>query len=135
MEHPLRLAQLAGEGPQALVPMRLADVAQELELHESTVSRAVREKYLQCSRGGYPLSYFFSRSATAQNPDSKVGGTAARALLRRLIDQEDKSRPLSDQRLGEAMAQLACPISRRTVAKYREELGIPSASGRRARGG
>lgn len=130
-----RQAAFFREGPQALVPMRLADVAQELELHESTVSRAVREKYLQCSRGGYPLSYFFSRSATAQNPDSKVGGTAARALLRRLIDQEDKSRPLSDQRLGEAMAQLACPISRRTVAKYREELGIPSASGRRARGG
>ena len=112
-----RQAAFFREGPQALV------------------RRAVREKYLQCSRGGYPLSYFFSRSATAQNPDSKVGGTAARALLRRLIDQEDKSRPLSDQRLGEAMAQLACPISRRTVAKYREELGIPSASGRRARGG
>jgi len=130
-----RQADFFRRGEQALRPLRMADVADAVGIHESTVSRAVREKYLQCSRGGYPLSYFFSRSATAQNPDSKVGGTAARALLRRLIDQEDKSRPLSDQRLGEAMAQLACPISRRTVAKYREELGIPSASGRRARGG
>ena len=117
------------EGAQALVPLRLSDVAQELELHESTVSRAVREKYLQCGRGTYPLHYFFSRSAASQG--GPVGGRAARALLRRLIDREDKARPLSDQKLCQAMAELGCPVSRRTVAKYREELGIPGAAGRR----
>ena len=117
------------EGAQALVPLRLSDVAQELELHESTVSRAVREKYLQCGRGTYPLHYFFSRSAASQG--GPVGGKAARALLRRLIDREDKVRPLSDQKLCQAMAELGCPVSRRTVAKYREELGIPGAAGRR----
>lgn len=119
------------EGPQKLRPMRLSDVANELELHESTISRAVREKYLQCSRGVYPMSYFFVRSATAQTGGDEVGAEAAKALLSRLVDREDKSRPLSDQKLSEAMAELGCPISRRTVAKYREALNIPSASGRK----
>ena len=119
------------EGPRKLRPMRLADVARELGLHESTISRAVREKYLQCSRGVYPMSYFFSRSATAQTDGAEVGAAAAKALLCRLVEREDKGRPLSDQKLCEAMAELGCPISRRTVAKYREELNIPSASGRK----
>ena len=121
------------EGPQGLIPMRLADVAQQLELHESTISRAIREKYLQCCRGVYPLNYFFSRTAASQEGTCQVGGTAARALLRRLIEREDRTRPLSDQKLADAMAQLGCPISRRTVAKYREELNIPGASGRKLR--
>lgn len=119
------------EGPRMLRPMRLADAARELGLHESTISRAVREKYLQCSRGVYPMSYFFSRSATAQGTGLEVGAAAAKALLGRLVEREDKSHPLSDQKLCEEMGQLGCPISRRTVAKYREELNIPSASGRR----
>lgn len=121
------------EGPQGLVPLRLADVAQALELHESTVSRAVREKYLQCSRGVYPLNYFFSRRAAVQGEGGTVGGRGARALLRRLVDQEDKEHPLSDQKLCLAMEELGCPVSRRTVAKYREELGIPGAAGRKRR--
>lgn len=119
------------EGPRMLRPMRLADVAQELGLHESTISRAVREKYLQCSRGVYPMSYFFSRSATTQTGGAEVGAAAAKALLGRLVEREDKEHPMSDQKLCEAMAELGCPISRRTVAKYREELNIPSASGRK----
>ena len=119
------------EGPRMLRPMRLADVAQELGLHESTISRAVREKYLQCSRGVYPMSYFFSRSVTTQTGGAEVGAAAAKALLGRLVEREDKEHPMSDQKLCEAMAELGCPISRRTVAKYREELNIPSASGRK----
>ena len=118
-------------GPQALVPLRMADVAQELGVHESTVSRSIREKYLQCARGVYPMSYFFSRSATADQSGAAVGGTAARALLKQLLDQEDKRRPLSDQKLSEEMERQGCPISRRTVAKYREEMNIPGASGRK----
>lgn len=119
------------QGPRALLPLRLADVAQELEIHESTVSRTVREKYLQCSRGVYPMSYFFSRRATADENTTALGGTAARTLLRQLVDQEDKKHPLSDQKLCERLAQENCPISRRTVAKYREEMNIPSASHRK----
>ena len=116
-------------GSEALAPLRMGDVARELGLHESTVSRAVREKYLQCPQGLYPLSWFFSRSAGA---GEGLSGTAARKLLLRLIDGEDKGKPLSDQQLSACMAQEGCPISRRTVAKYREELGIPSASGRKS---
>lgn len=116
-------------GEQALRPLRMADVADAVGIHESTVSRAVREKYLQCQRGVYPLGWFFSRGGAGGD----VGGAAARAMLRRLIDGEDKARPLSDQKLCEALAEAGCPISRRTVAKYRDELNIPGASGRKAR--
>ena len=118
-------------GPMALMPLRLVDVAQEVGIHESTVSRAVREKYLQCQRGVYPLSYFFSRRAAGEEQASSMGAAAARELLRRLIEEEDKTCPLSDQKLCERMAQEGCPLSRRTVAKYRDELNIPGASGRR----
>lgn len=117
-------------GPEALVPLRMAEVARELELHESTVSRAVREKYIQCARGLFPLSYFFSRAAGA-GEEGGPSAAAARKLLLRLIDGEDKSKPLSDQQLCRSMAREGCAISRRTVAKYRSELGIPAASGRK----
>ena len=116
-------------GEQALRPLRMADVADAVGVHESTVSRAVREKYLQCQRGVYPLGYFFSRGGAGGD----MGGAAAKAALRRLIDGEDKAHPLSDQKLCEALAAEGCPISRRTVAKYRDELSIPGAAGRRAR--
>lgn len=117
-------------GAEALLPLSQAEVAEALELHESTVSRAAREKYLQCAWGLYPLSYFFSRSAGA-GKKSGPSGTAARKLLLRLIDEENKSEPFSDQRLALNMAREGCPISRRTVAKYREELGIPGSLGRK----
>lgn len=116
-------------GEQALRPLRMADVADAVGVHESTVSRAVREKYLQCQRGVYPLGYFFSRGGAGED----MGAAAAKAALRRLIDGEDKAHPLSDQKLCEALAAEGCPISRRTVAKYRDELSIPGASGRRVR--
>ena len=126
-----RQSEFFRSGPEALRPLRMGEVAQELGLHESTVSRAVREKYLQCPRGLYPISWFFSRSAGA---GESLSGTAARKLLLRLIDGEDKGRPLSDQQLSDSMAREGCSISRRTVTKYREELGIPSASGRKKGG-
>lgn len=122
------------KGPGYLVPMSLADVAARMGVHESTVSRAVKDKYIQCSMGVYPLNYFFSRSLGA--PQSRGGKEAAspdaaKALLKKLIAGEDKRRPLSDQKLCELMAHEGCRLSRRTVAKYRDELGIPSTTGRR----
>lgn len=116
-------------GPGHLRPMTLADVAGDLGVHESTVSRAVRDKYLQCSMGVYPLSYFFSRSLGTEGEAASPDG--AKALLKRLIAKEDKSRPLSDQKLSEHMAREGYELARRTVAKYRDELGIPGASGRK----
>lgn len=110
-----------------LAPLRLADVARELSIHESTVSRAIREKYLQCSRGIYPLSFFFSREGGSE-------GTSVHQIkdrLRQLVEQEDKRHPLSDQKLCEQLEAEGFLLSRRTVAKYRDELGLPSAAGRK----
>ena len=100
-------------------------------IHESTVSRAVRDKYLQCSMGVYPLSYFFVRRLGAGTEGNPSSPDAAKALLKALIAQEDKSKPLSDQKLCELMAEQGCTLSRRTVAKYRDELNIPGTAGRR----
>ena len=121
------------KGPGHLVPMSLADVAGRIGVHESTVSRAVKDKYIQCSMGVYPLSYFFSRglgSAAAGGEDAS-SPDAAKALLKKLIAGEDKKKPLSDQKLCELMAAQGCALSRRTVAKYRDELHIPSTAGRK----
>lgn len=108
-----------------LRPLTMRQVAQALDIHESTVSRTVKNKYLRCPQGVYPLGYFFTGSLgeTASTQES------AKVLLQRLIREEGK--PLSDQKLCEEMARQGCPISRRTVAKYREELHIPSAADRR----
>lgn len=119
-------------GAGHLVPMRLSDVAGMLDIHESTVSRAVRNKYIQCSHGIFPMSYFFSRSLGGENgEEGEVSSDTARAMLKRLIREEDRKKPLSDQRISEKMAELGCPLSRRTVAKYRDELGIPAAAVRK----
>ena len=109
-----------------LVPLRLADIAGDLSIHESTVSRAIREKYLQCARGVYPLSFFFSREGGGGSSVHRV-----KDLLSRLVEEEDKGKPLSDQKLCQLLEEQGCAISRRTVAKYRDELAIPSASGRK----
>ena len=123
------------KGPGHLVPMSLADVAERLGVHESTVSRAVKDKYIQCSAGVYPLNYFFSRglggAARAGGDPDPASPDFAKALLKRLIGGEDKKRPLSDQKLCELMAKEGCTLSRRTVAKYRDELRIPSTTGRK----
>ena len=117
-----------------LRPMTMADVARKLGIHESTVSRAVRDKYIQCSAGVYPLGYFFSRGLGGCTSGDGTAPEAAKALLRRLVEQEDKRAPLSDQKLCLRMAEEGCILSRRTVAKYRDELGLPSAALRKGRG-
>lgn len=116
-------------GPGHLSPMLLSDVAAEVGVHESTVSRAIKDKYLQCARGVYPLYYFFSRKLGEEGDGSTAD--AAKALLRRLVEEEDKRHPLSDQKLCERMEEEGCQLSRRTVAKYREELHIPNTAGRK----
>lgn len=118
-----------GEGH--LRPMSLADVAGELEIHASTVSRAIRGKYLQCAFGVYPLKFFFSGALPGEHGGEEVSAERARSLLRALIDGENRKSPLSDQKLSQLLAAQGVEISRRTVAKYREELGIPSTFGRK----
>ena len=112
-----------------LAPMSLSSLAGILELHSSTVSRAVRDKFLQCRQGTYPLRYFFSRSVGQQ-------GISRQAVKQRLVlhlKDEDPAHPLSDQTLCKLLEQEGIPLARRTVAKYRSELGIGSSTARRAR--
>jgi len=120
------------DGPARLRPLRLKDAADHLGIHESTVSRAVKGKYLQCSWGVYPMNFFFSRGMTAA-----AGGTADVAVdqikraLKEIVEKENHSRPFSDRALGEELEKQGMTISRRTVAKHRLELGIADAGGRK----
>lgn len=118
-------------GPGHLRPMKLMDIAQELEVHESTVSRAVRDKYMQCSWGIYPLNYFFSKGIATNNAFSTVTPEEVKRTIREIIEGENKKKPMSDRLISEALASRGINISRRTVSKYREEEGIKDASGRK----
>ena len=117
-------------GEEYLLPMKMNDLARELGLHPSTVSRAVRLKYIECCHGVFPMSYFFSGTMSG-TPEGEEAGMKLETILRRMISEEDPSRPLSDQRLADRITGSGCPVSRRTVTKYREKMNIPSASGRR----
>lgn len=117
-------------GDRHLKPLRLCDVAQELDIHESTVSRSVRGKYLQCIWGVYPMNYFFSKGISASG-SGDMSVTRIKQALADLVDQENKQKPYSDRALGEELEKRGITISRRTVAKYRQELTIPDASGRK----
>jgi RNA polymerase sigma-54 factor len=116
---------------QNLATTSIQEIAQELQLHESTVARAVKDKYISCPRGIFALKYFFPHtSATAENGQS-ISHIDAKQLLRQLVDHEDKSKPLSDHSLARAMSKAGIPCARRTIAKYRKALNIPPASHRR----
>lgn len=116
-------------GSGHIQPLTLVDVAKEMGVHESTVSRAIRAKYLQCARGTFPLSHFFSRSLQAG--DGEVSPEQVKTIIQALIGREDRKRPLSDQKICDSLAEQKIFLSRRTVAKYRDEMGIPPASGRK----
>lgn len=118
-------------GPGNLKPMKLSDIAGRLGVHESTVSRAVRDKYLQSSWGVYPLNYFFSKGISASTVFASVTHEDVKRAIREIISKENKKKPLSDRLIAEALDELGIHISRRTVAKYREEEGIKDASGRK----
>lgn len=117
-------------GPGHLKPMTMSDLAVELGVHPSTVSRTVRDKYLQCGYGVFPLSYFFSRALSGPEGEEATA-QQAKAAIYALIQEEDKRHPLSDQKLCDLLAQQELILARRTVAKYREAMGIAPAAGRR----
>lgn len=116
-------------GKHFLRPMTLADVAAGLDIHESTVSRCAKSKYIQCTWGLFPISDLFHRALPTGSEENCA--EQAKFALRKLIEQEDKRKPLSDQKLCDALAQQDLILSRRTVAKYRDEMSIPSAPGRK----
>lgn len=119
------------KGPNYLYPMTMKEIAQELDVHESTVSRAVREKYVQTPFGTIPLKSFFTSTIQTISEESTSSAQVKNALSK-LIDKEDKQKPLSDQEIVEILKkQEGIMVSRRTVAKYRDQLGIPSSSKRK----
>lgn len=118
-------------GPEKLKPMTMKEVSEELGIHESTVSRSVREKYAQTPFGTFELKSFFSSAIkTASNEDA--GSQEVKKWLTKLIDEEDKYKPLSDQELVRLLeGKKGIIVSRRTIAKYRDQLGIPSSAKRK----
>lgn len=118
-------------GPDNLNPMTMREVADELEIHESTVSRTVREKYMQTPAGTYELKSFFT-SAIATTENDQASSQKVKAAIERFIKEEDKQKPISDQKLVEMLEDSeGMVLSRRTVAKYRDQLGIPASSKRK----
>lgn len=113
-----------------LRPMTMRAVAEELGVSESTVARAVSGKYISCPRGTFPIRKLFSGGFESEE-GGKVSTTAVRDIIERLIDSEDKSHPLTDEQLSSQLAQRGIRCARRTVAKYRRELGLGSAAQRR----
>ena len=128
----VRQQRFFSEGPQAMQPLLLREIAAELDLHESTISRVTNGKYMASPRGTFELKYFFG-SALETKDGEVTSGTAIRALLQQLIAQESSARPLSDTRLCELLQEQGIQCARRTVAKYRETLCIPPAHLRRCR--
>lgn len=120
-------------GDEAMQPLVLRDVSSQLGIHESTVSRATANKFMQTPRGIFELKYFFS-SQVATTEGGSASATAIQAMIKRLIGGENPARPLSDNKLAEMLRQDAgIKVARRTVAKYREALHIASTSQRRHR--
>ncbi len=119
-------------GEIGLTPMLLKDAAQALDVAESTVSRAVNQKYLACPRGLFALRYFFTQAASADEEQEGTSQAAVKAMLSQLVANENKQKPYSDEALGKLLQQQGVDIARRTVAKYRESLNIPPAHMRRA---
>ena len=120
-------------GPGYKRPMRLIDLAEALDMHPSTISRTLRGKYLHCEWGVYALNYFLT-SAAAVDPDTSDEKTPEQIKkhIQRIINQENKSKPLCDQKICTLLEAYAIHISRRTVNKYRSEMNIPDKIGRKA---
>ena len=117
-------------GPEAMHPLVLREVAEEVGMHESTISRVTTRKYLHTPRGTFELKHFFSSGVSTEDGGS-ASATAIQAMLRKLIDAEDPRKPLSDQTIAKALRNRGIQVARRTVAKYREGLRIPSSSERK----
>jgi RNA polymerase sigma-54 factor len=118
------------QGEVAMRPMILRDIADELGLHESTVSRVTTQKYLLCPRGLFELKYFFGSALETDN-GQECSATAIKAHIRQLLDTENLAKPLSDSAIAEELARQGIQVARRTVAKYREAMQIPPVNQRK----
>lgn len=118
-------------GIHAMKPLVLSQVAEDIGVHETTVSRATAGKYIRTPHGVFPFKHFFS-SGLSTDEGEKVSSRSVKQRIHDLIDQENSAKPLSDQKLAETLKQEGFQVARRTVAKYREELGIMPSNMRRS---
>jgi RNA polymerase sigma-54 factor len=125
-----RQSEFLEHGEEFMRPMILRDIAEAISMHESTVSRVTSGKYMHTPRGVFELRYFFS-SQVESSDGSGTSSTAIRAKIRKLIREEDPAAPLSDSRIAEILSGEGIPVARRTVAKYRETMGLAPSNERR----
>ena len=118
------------KGSKYLKTLTLKDIAEEVGIHESTVSRSINGKYLQCPRGVFEIKYFFSAGVSGVSGEG-ISSNSIKEFIKEIVDNEDQSSPYSDQDMVELLREKGINISRRTVAKYRDELHILSSSKRR----
>ncbi len=119
------------EGINGLRPLTLASVAKELGIHESTVSRVTSGKYLYCQRGTFELRFFFVQGIGRNDGGSDIAAPVVREKIRKLVAEEQPDRVLSDEKIAKILQEEGVDVARRTVAKYREAMGILSSSRRR----
>lgn len=117
-------------GEEAMKALVLHNIAEELGMHESTISRVTTKKYMHTPRGIFELKYFFS-SHVATESGGECSATAIRAFIKKLIAAEDPGKPLSDSKIADILAKQGIKVARRTIAKYREALAIPSSNERK----
>ncbi|MDT0603251.1 MULTISPECIES: RNA polymerase factor sigma-54 [Thalassotalea] len=118
-------------GPEAMRPMVLNDIAEAVDMHESTISRVTTQKYMHTPRGIFELKYFFSSHVSTEN-GGECSSTAIRALIKKLVAAEIPAKPLSDSKMAELLAEQGINVARRTIAKYRESLSIPPSNQRKS---
>ena len=121
------------QGDIGMKPLGLKDIAMEVDMHESTISRCTNNKYAQTPRGVYEMKYFFS-SEINTDYGKMISSTAIKSMLEKIISKEDKSSPLSDSQIADNFNKNGIRVARRTVAKYRETLAIPPSKNRKKRG-
>lgn len=124
-------SQFFEHGEIAMRPLVLREIADELDLHESTVSRVTTRKYMLTPRGVYELKYFFG-SHVATDTGGACSATAIRALIKQMVSEENPKKPYSDNQLSEVLSKQGIVVARRTIAKYRESLNIPAANQRKS---
>lgn len=120
-------------GEEAMKPLVLRDIAEQLDMHESTISRVTTEKYMHTPRGILEFKYFFSSHVSTAD-GGECSATAIRAMVKKLIAAEDTRKPLSDQRIAAMLVDQGINVARRTVAKYRESMAIPPSNERKRLG-
>ena len=127
-----RQTEFLEQGDEAMKPMVLKDIAEEIGMHESTISRVTTNKYMHTPRGVFEFKYFFSSHLSSANGEDQ-SSTSVRAKIRKLIGAENPQKPLSDSKIAKLLADEGIKVARRTVAKYREAMNIASSSERRQR--